>query len=259
MDPETRAPLDYSETDQLRGEVSEKIDHLVARLGTVDRDIRNELDGLRDQLKALEEKARTIIQDYQTVLGRLATADERVDAVSARIELAITQTARDFEQTRREEEKLSDLIKGTDHAMRESINALIAKPELSKLADEIQKIADDLFSPLKNGEKYDRERWAEWESTQSYWERTVAEWADVGRWYGKNVKADIFRVDDIDYEDNFGVADEQFPNADSVRRYKRHRIIYRHWLAARQKVDPNVSAVAHGALSERECHGGKHH
>lgn len=257
---QTLPELDYTEVDQVRGELAEKVDQIFLRIGTVDRDLRNELDGLREQLKALEEKARAVIQDYQTVLGRLAKADERADAASARIELQITQTARDFEFTRREEAKLADDIKSSEGTLRESINALVAKADLAALATEIEKVGDELFLPLKSGERYDRERWGSWQSIHSHWERTVTEWADKARWYGKNVKADIFRVEDREYDDtNWGVDDAQFPDADAVRRYKRHRIIQGHWRAMRHVVDPNVLAVAYGAISEKECHGGKHH
>lgn len=237
---------------------------------------------LREETADLSKTVKAVIQDYQTVLAKLAQAEERHDALDKALHdefaehkehMSKCYTAQDearrkgldalgveLGEIRRGCAKLEETIKEDEATTRESINAVIVKPELAALADEIERSGDDLFLPLKNGETYDRERWGSWQSTHTLWEQTVNDWADKARWYGKNIRADIFHVDDKEYDQTaWGVEDAQFPDADAVRRYKRHRIIQGHWRAARNIVDKNVLAVAYGVLSEKECHGGKHH
>lgn len=155
---------------------------------------------------------------------------------------------------------MDDKIKSLHKEMRESVNALLVKDELSTLARELEQVGDELYLPLKEGETYDRQRWESWLSIQAHWERRLNEWVDKAKWYDQGVKIGVFTVRDAEYdEENWGVQDSQFPNADAVRLYKRHRLLRAHWQNVRGRVDGNVKMVAHGAISEKECHNGQFH
>lgn len=156
---------------------------------------------------------------------------------------------------------LGDRIKAVHNEMRESVNAILVQDKLAALAAELVRIADELYLPLKDGETYDGERWGAWLRTEAYWEGVLDQWVDAARWYDQGVKINVLTVRDREYDEekNWGVQDAQFPNADAVRQYKRHRLLRAHWEAVKDSVDRNVLMVAHGAISEKECHNGQYH
>jgi hypothetical protein len=171
-----------------------------------------------------------------------------------------THLKQELETIRRGCAGLEEKLDKSAAALRESIQAVIVRERLARFADEIQASAKDLYWPLKSGQKYDAERWASWESCHTHWNSVLQSWIDDARWYAKDVKTRIMTVDDKEYDETtWSVTDDQFPNANAVRRFQRYCIIQRHWTDVKADVEHGNMMVTFGSMSERECHGGRYH
>lgn len=238
---------------------------------------------LREEIAALSKTVKAVIQDYQTVLGNLARIGEKVEKVSGSVAdiqtkgeetLAAAHLVRqeisalekhtgdirsDLEIVRDDCAKLGKTIEENEKLVRESLYAVSAREQMAELAREIEADADTLYLRFKDGEAYTDREWDEWVNTYHHWERVLKRWIDVSRWYAKDVKTRIQTVEDKEYDGDWTVRDNQFPNADAVRRFKRHRIIQAHWQNVKEEADRGAYLVAFSAQTELEQHGGKFH
>lgn len=210
---------------------------------------------LSAQVEELSKKVKAVIQDYQTVLGRFAQVDDRFRAADVKMNTVEI----DFADVRRGCAKLEEKVENNEKYVRESFYAIFARERMSELAREIESDADDLYLRLKSGENYTAQEWDQWVNVHHHWERTIKEWMDTARWYAKDVKNRVMNIDDREYDAQFGVLDSQFPNADAVRRFKRHRIIQSHWGDVRDDAKNGALKVAFHGGTEKEQHGGLFH
>jgi hypothetical protein len=240
-------------------ELGEKIDQILLRIGTVDRDLRNEMDKLGDQLKALEEKDKVIIQDYQTVVGNGQALSAKVDGARDALLQAIKAVEVDLGEVRRGCANLESNVEKNEKYVRQSLYAVFAREQLKELSAEIERDADDLYLRLKSGENYTDQDWDQWTNVAHHWEGAVRAWVDTARWYAMDVKKVVLTVEDKEYDGGWDVKDSQFPSADAVRRFKRHRIIHSHWTGMKEAVESGLRLVAFQSGTEQEQHGGKHH
>jgi hypothetical protein len=261
-----QAALDQSEIEQLREQLTQVAQFVDALLKSQDE--MN--DALTKGLKAVEEKQKVIIQDYQNVLGKLAQIEEgfakhkahisEVNAAQDKARLdAVGSLSSDITEIRRACAGLEETVKKNDQFLRQSLYAVFARERLKELSAAIERDANDLYLRLKSGEVYTAEEWDQWTNVEHHWERTVKEWVDTARWYAKDVKKVVLTVDDKEYDDPWSVRDNQFPSADAVRRFKRHRIIHAHWLNMKDAVEAGLLNVAFHGQTEEEQHGGKFH
>lgn len=226
----------------------ERIDQAESELVKLIETAKQELQTTKRQVAEIEEKLPIIIQDYQTVSAKLAQAEERDKALEI-----------DLGDVRRGCATLEDKVTINEKCVRESLYAISAREQLQELAAEIEQDADDLYRRLKAGENYTKEDWDKWTNVEHHWERSVKRWVDVARWYAKDVKNNVLTVDDKEYDDAWDVQDKQFPTADAVRRFKRHRIIHRHWQMMQEAVEHGLQSVAFQGGTEKEQHCGRYH
>jgi hypothetical protein len=218
-----------------------------------------ELGKFKDELQEFQQRQKTIIEDYQTVSAKQIHSEERDTALEVYINKQGEELSSGLEDVRRGCAKLEEQMKKNDECLRESLHAVHAREQLNEMTREIEFDASQLYDRLKAGEHYTPQDWDHWTNIEHHWERTLKRWIDTSRWYSKAVKERILTVDDNEYDDDWSVLDKQFPTADAVRRFKRHRIIQRHWETVRGDVERGVVLVAFCGGTEREQHGGAYH
>jgi hypothetical protein len=210
---------------------------------------RQQLAALAARCGTLEERDKAIVEDYQNTSGKLAQSEERAANLS-----------RELQEIRQGCAKLDEKVDRNEKRLRESLAAVWSQKRMNTIACEIEQCAGDLYLRLNGGENYTPKEWDDWVNTFRRWERVLQQWIDCARWYAKDVKGRIMTVEDREYDEgDWTVRDTQFPNADAVRRFKRHRIIQQHWEMVRQDADRGVILVAFSGLSEQEQHGGQFH
>jgi hypothetical protein len=226
---------------------------------------------LRQEVTKLSSTVKAVIQDYQTVLGNQARAEdetakaskaitEQVASFMSDLSTRIDELSRDLLEVRRGCATLQEKIDENEKSVRESLYAVFARERLNDLARDIEYDAALLYDRLKSGENYTALDWDQWVNVHHHWERSLKEWVDTARWYTKDVKKRVMTVEDKEYDEgDWTVRDAQFPNADAVRRFKRHRIIQSHWVMVRDDADAGARNVAFHGQREKEQHGGKFH
>ena len=217
-------------------------------------------------LTANEKLNRAIIDDYQRMSGLELRFSDMIDkhkeAIQAQFETVRSNLGAIQDQINdvaRSADKLESGIKEQHDSFAESVYAIYARERINALATEIEYDAEQLYYRLNAGEKYDGANWQQWENVHSHWQKKLQEWIDASRWYAKNVQGRILTVEDREYDGSWTVKDAQFPTADSVRRFKRHRIIQSHWASVKSDVDGGVIRVAFHGGTEKEMHNGQYH
>lgn len=167
--------------------------------------------------------------------------------------------ASEIAELRRGGAALEETIKRNDEHIRQSLYAILARERLNEMGARIEELANELCRRLTEGERYTSKDWDEWVNAHHNWERTLGTWIDLARWYAKDVQSRVLTIDDREYDETWNVVDEQFPNADAVRRFKRHRIIQSHWELVRDQVSQGVERVAFSGMTEKDQHGGQFH
>ncbi len=157
----------------------------------------------------------------------------------------------------RELHKLDQKLSAKDERVLGSFGALHARERLAKLETQIEQDASDLYDRLKSGEIYDAEEWQQWESVHSRWNERLEEWLATGTWYAVAVKERTLTVDEALYRAQWSMAETQFPNAEAVRQFRKHRIILSNWRDILPEVRRGIELVAFSGQSELDVRHGR--
>lgn len=150
-------------------------------------------------------------------------------------------------------EKLSLKVEAQKNQSLLSFHAIDVRERLGRLEESMNRKSADLYDRLSEGDQYDAERWNSWESCHAAWESDLDKWIEWGRFFiGGDLREQICNVAEHEYNAHWTVEESQFPDADAVRRFKRHRIIKRHWDETRNQVMTGLRQVAFHGLSERD-------
>ena len=109
-----------------------------------------------------------------------------------------------------------------------------------------------MFDRLKAGEAYDEDAWQTWENLHYHWQGALADWINHGRFYAPKVDERITDLPESKFRGNWAVADNQFPNAEANRQFKRFRIIQTQWEEVAPEVASGIGMVAFSGLTEEE-------
>ncbi len=222
-----------------------------------------EVAKLQPRVEELHRLVRAVIDDYQRMSGLEARFEEgqsRLQTALAPI-IALPQMAEslrsDLIVVQRDLEKMEEVQRGERDRRLGSLYALGARERLANLQDQIEHDASSLYDGLKSGETYDQSRWEQWETTHSRWQTSLNEWLDTATWYALAVKERTLTVDENKYGLDWSVLENQFPNAEAVRRFRKFRIIHQQW----EQVIPNVigglNGVAFNGLTDLEARSGR--
>lgn len=153
-------------------------------------------------------------------------------------------------------EKLKDIVDKEKNQTRLSFHTLGMRDDLSEIESEILELAALLYDKFKEGETYDINMWNSWDSVHSRWDQQLKTWLQIAQWYAEGVKKRTLNVDDRAYGQQWSVRDNQFPDAEAVRRFKKFRIIHTQWLEVLPSVREGVRSVAFGGMSDRDVRNG---
>lgn len=140
------------------------------------------------------------------------------------------------------------------------LHSLHAIGAISRLADteaQIRSDAAELYDRLRAGEKYDTLKWRQWENVHDHWMQCLTTWLDNGTWYAVAVKGRTLTVNDAKYGQDWTVSDDQFPNAEAVRVFKKFRIIHTQWEEVVPDVKDGMEKVAFVGMTEEEARHGR--
>lgn len=171
-----------------------------------------------------------------------------VKAEKIRVDTAIFST---------ELQKLDQKVAAKDEKVLASFYAVGARERLTTLEAQIEEGAAELYDRLKAGEIYDAEQWEQWESIYEQWNGKIDEWLSTGTWYAVAVKERTLTIKDDLYRAQWSVAENQFPNAEAVRQFKKHRIIITNWRTVVPEVKRGVDSVAFAGQSEIDARHGR--
>lgn len=180
------------------------------------------------------------------ILVRLQGLDAKAEQV--RVDAAIAS---------RDVQKLEQKLKDRDSRVLGSFYALGARERLTELETEINQNADDLYDRLKAGEVYDLAKWQQWENVYNNWKQRLDEWIGTGKWYAAKVKERTLTIDEALYGADWSVAENQFPNAEAVRQFRKHRIVMANWLEVVPQVRSGMDAVAFSGQTESDVRNGE--
>ena len=185
------------------------------------------------------------LYDDSGIKGELVALTDKFERV--RVDTAIAAT---------EIKKIKDLVEQSKAQSLLSFHTLGLRDALAEIESEIIENADLLKDQFEWGIVYDAAKWDSWDSIHNHWEEKLKIWLDSARWYAERVTARTLSVDDATYALDWGVDDNQFPNSDAVRRFKKFRTIHKQWLEVVPSVKSGMWSVAYGGLSDTEVRNG---
>jgi len=235
-------PLSDSEKADARQGAENKLAQSNAKIGLIERN-----------LEALSEELKQELATHKKHMSDCYSAQDEARRKD------IASLTLDIQEIRRACAGLEETVKTNETRLRESLHAVFARERLKHLATVIDRNAAELADRLEQGEHYTATEWDSWVNTHHRWESALKQWIDLGRWYAQAVRDKILTVADDEYSNDWVVRDEQFPNADAVWRFKKHRIIHAHWLSVRSDVHTGAELVAFSAQAERDLHRGQYH
>lgn len=201
---------------------------------------------LQQQIREMAEDRKAIINDYQRMSGLEAKLLEKIEIIRNQNET--NETAINH-LTKRVAENRSYSVG--------SLYAIWAREESSRLEKVIRRDASDLYDRLERGEIYDSHAWSSWESVHSHWDGALRDWLNLCRFYAPaELENRVYAVNETEFLGSWSVKDGQFPTADANRRFKRHRIIHRHWEEVVEAVNKNLHLVAFQGMSEDDVKRG---
>ena len=230
--------LDHPEGDQTSNEVARA--HALIQL-------------LERNVEALSVEMKQELAEHKKHMSDCYSAQDEARRKEA------SSLVADIQELRRACASVEEKVTENEKRLRESLHAVFARECLKRLAGVIDGAAAELGDRLEEGEHYTAMEWDSWVNAHHRWESALNQWIDVGRWYAQGVRDKILTVDDQEYSNDWVVRDEQFPNADAVWRFKKHRIIHAHWLSIRGEVHRGAELVAFSAQAERDLHRGQYH
>jgi hypothetical protein len=210
------------------------------RIGTVDRELRNQMDMLRDEFAAHKAHMDTCYS---------AQDEARLDGLN--------QMGVKVDGLRQDLEKWVAVQRDDSLKTREALHTIVLRERLAQLEAEIRQDASDLYDRLKGGEVYDEQKWRQWENVHGHWETKLNDWLGGATWYGLAVQQRTLTVDDEKYGAQWSVADTQFPNAEAVRRFKKFRIVQQQWESIVPEVRSGMEQVAFLGMTQLEVRHGQ--
>lgn len=185
-------------------------------------------------------------------MAKFTAIDERFAHLEAKAEQIRVDTAIVSQDLQRLDKKVAS----KDERVLGSFYALGVRERLASLEVDIRRDAADLYDRLRGGETYDLQQWQQWENVHNHWEEALKTWLDNARWYAEKVVGGTLTVDDAKYRLEWTVRDDQFPNAEAVRQFKKFRIIHTQWLEILPKVEQGLLKVAFSGMSELDVRNG---
>jgi len=213
---------------------------------------------LATYIQANSAHLKRLERDLHTLRDLVEKKDEPKDILSEALEdkafndKVLACVGADIEAIKKAVAETADTLKAEGEQRALSFHALRTINALRSLETEMSLDAKDLSDSLLNGDNYDAQRWDSWESINHHWESTLKTWNQHAQWYAYETEARIFNVEENEFGGDWTVIDEQFPNADAQRRFKRYRILQRHWEGVREDVMKGINSVAYGGLSDEE-------
>lgn len=226
--------------------------------------LRDKFTKAEPQIEAISELGESVeaiaaeIAASQLVGGPKAELDAAIKKLREDIDLANRRCVSIDEHVKREFEGVAARIEDEKTRNRGSFYALQSREILADLQSEIEADAALLYDRLKAGERYDRVAWERWENVHGVWWRKLNAWLEHGKWYAEDLIKKVIEFPDSAYRDEWTVTEEQFPDAEAVRQFKRHRIIHSQWQESIEKVREGTSCVAFIGMSDTEVRRGKH-
>ena len=225
-------------------------------------EIRSGLDETKAHLAQTGRDIAETLSNHQKLLqlqgGLEARFDGALDGLKESIQQSDETKRSNFEALQERVGRLEALIQEETERRRRSFWALQAREYLKELAAEIEFDAGLLYDRLASGEVYDRNAWDKWESVHAVWNMRLQSWLDSAKWYAPDLLAKVLQFPDSAYAGEWSVRDDQFPDAEAVRKFKRHRIINSQWNETREVVKHGLDLVAFSGLSDDEVRRGKH-
>ena len=238
---------------------------------------------LKAEVEALHQKIGVVIDDYQNMRGQEARFTDMLDKLKGYVReegeawrmanqvlsgklseldglpAKVEGVRVDGSIATQDLANLAEAIALFKKSVSKSRYAIYVRELLAELAVKIEEDAAILCGKIDGGHSHDTTSWDRWENVHQRWHELVHGWYDTGRWYAPAIRDRIFKVADVEYDGEWHLKDSQFPNADAVRKYKRHRIIQNHWEEIKAEVMDGVRRVAFEGTSEKEAHHGKFH
>lgn len=200
----------------------------------------------------LEASISTLESDLSSLSAKFDGMREafssRLDEISEKLELVRVDGVINEKSLKTIEEKLEKECK--QRAL--SFYALRTIDALESLEADMRRDAEDLSAKLLSGGKYDDQSWQSWESVNHHWESNLKNWEQHAKWYAFETEKRIFAVEENEFGGSWTITDDQFPTADAQRRFKRFRILERHWEGVRDEVMNGINSVAFHGLTDEE-------
>jgi hypothetical protein len=202
--------------------------------------------------------ANGVLAEVQHRLGKIEALPE-LDHTSAQYD--DTGLRHDLERAEArigaEVERIEALTKKLDARVGLSFYALRTREALEQISADIETDAEILYARLADGETYDIEAWGKWENVHYHWLGLIRAWIEHGKWYYGDLTTAVLDVPDHKYSGENSVSDNQLPNAEAVRVFKKFRIIHAQWQAVKDKVRENLYYVAYHGMSDVEVRHGE--
>lgn len=208
--------------------------------------LRMEYDGanVSNRLDALEGGHKAVITDYQNVLAQLTKLNDRLGGTTdAFMDRMNKQDAIIGGVSNQVVVAASQGVRANDD-IRRSLIAVYDRERLIELAAQIETCAEALYQRIRDENQHDDESWKDWLKTHGVWNANLEMWLEVAKPYMRQVEFIVSVVNEPEYEGDWTIKDHQVPTADDVRKFKRHRIIHRHWTDAIPHVMHAVRRIA---------------
>ncbi|MES2174749.1 MAG: hypothetical protein V4523_12480 [Pseudomonadota bacterium] len=207
----------------------------------------------RSSTSALHGSLAVTDHDITETTSQITAINVRLAGLDAKAEQIRVDTAlvsRDLQQ-------LDQQVASKDEKVMHSLYAIGARERLARLESEIEQDAADLYDRLQAGEVYDAGKWQQWENVHSHWNGQLEEWLATATWYAIAVKERTLTVDEALYRAPWSMTESQFPDAEAVRQFRKHRIILANWREVVPDVRRGVDLVAFSGQSEQDVRHGR--
>jgi hypothetical protein len=205
------------------------------------------------KIKPLDTPSPAVMpNDFMTPAdqSKLRQIDERLDALSKKVEairVDLAIVSNNFE-------KLTTSQREQYENLRSSLHSIYIREILAETSQDIERFAAELYDRLSGGETYTPEQWEDWDATHQLWESALSKWVYNGQWFVHGLQRHIYEIDERKYGlDSWTVKDNQVPDSEAMRRFKKHRIMHEQWRIARPVVERGVIDVAFTGLTMRDA------
>lgn len=202
---------------------AETLDHVAERLGKAESSLSETGKQLALHNKFADE-----------IVGKYGEADKEIDKL--------------LEETGNIKKGCFDLANRVDEEQRltnERLHAIYMRKVLGLFEKEMIVLEADLMCPKTNGIDLDEEGWRSWLQHFAKWESLLDRWLDNSRWYVFDPKLRVRTIKDSKYDDDVGVKDSQFPDANAVQKFKRFIIWRRQWNLALDDLEKGIDSFVY--------------